>query len=357
MDRNENKVKARRRGNVTLAYIKEYRDRHGKMRRYFRRPGQSPAALPGLPGSPEFLEAYQAAFAQQPQQAGKALRSPPGTVSAAIAAYYASPQWRTLARSTQVGRRRILEILRSEIGDKPIAKLERRHIVERLAQCKSVRNWMSAIRELMKYAVEAGLRPDDPTDGIKAPKPPRKADDDDSEDGYRTWTEEEIAQFEARWPIGSKARLAFALALCTAQRRSDIIRMGPGMVKNGVITLRQKKTKVLVHVPIDPRLREIIDASKCGDMVYLVTIYKRSYLDSSLSGAFRTWCDKAGLPEDLSLHGLRKAWCRRAWEAGAPASEIMSVTGHKTLKEVERYIAAVDTEKLAHRVIARISGG
>ena len=42
---------------------------------------------------------------------------------------------------------------------------------------------------------------------------------------FHTWTEDEIAQFEAHWPIGSKQRLAFALHLYTGQRRSDVHRM------------------------------------------------------------------------------------------------------------------------------------
>jgi integrase len=361
MERKSNDVKPQRRGGLrsTLRYVIEYKDRHGKMRRYFRRPGQKLVPLPTGPlDAPEFLQAYLAARSQQPErEPGKMQRSLPGSLSGAIAGYYTSHQWRELAQGTKNGRRRILEQMRAAVGDFPIAKLQRERIVKELAQCKPgmARNWLTAIRELMRYAVETGLRPDDPTDGIKSPKPARK-DDDDSEDGHRTWADDEIAQFEAHWPIGSKPRLAFALALYTAQRRSDILRMGPQHVKGGVLTIRQQKTKTIVHIPIDQRLRAVIDASACGDMVYLVTNRKAAYSDSALGWAFRQWCDKANLPADLRLHGLRKAWCRRAAEAGASASEIMSVTGHQTLKEVERYIAAVNRELLAHRVIKLVSG-
>jgi integrase len=346
---------------MTAAYIKfkyviEYADRHGKQRRYYRRPGQKLVALPGLPGSPEFLEAYVAASKQEAP--GKMQRLLRGTVDATIAGYYTSQQWRELAQGTKNGRRRLLEQLRTRCGDKPIAKLQRDHIVAWLAEGTpgAARNRLSAVRELMRFAVETGLRPDDPTEGIKSPKPARKDDDDDSEDGHRTWADDEIAQFEAHWPIGSKPRLAFALALYTAQRRSDVLRMGPQHVKGGVMRLRQQKTKTPVRIPIDPRLRTVIDASECGDMVYLMTNRQGAYSGSALGWAFRQWCDKAGVPQDLHMHGLRKAWCRRAAEAGASASEIMSVTGHTTLKEVERYIAAVNRELLAHRVIARVSG-
>ena len=48
---------------LKLKYIHRFRDRHGKTRHYFRRPGFKGTALPGLPGSAEFMEAYQAALA------------------------------------------------------------------------------------------------------------------------------------------------------------------------------------------------------------------------------------------------------------------------------------------------------
>ena len=48
-----------------------------------------------------------------------------------------------------------------------------------------------------------------------------------------------------------------------------------------------------------------------------------------------------------SLHGLKKAYSRSAAERGDTVHEIKAVTGHKTLREVERYTAAADQQKLA----------
>jgi hypothetical protein len=41
---------------LKLKYVNEYRDRQGKLRRYFRR-GATRGPLPGEVGSPEFLAA------------------------------------------------------------------------------------------------------------------------------------------------------------------------------------------------------------------------------------------------------------------------------------------------------------
>ncbi|MEI9901164.1 MAG: hypothetical protein WDN31_14625 [Hyphomicrobium sp.] len=54
-----------------------------------------------------------------------------------------------------------------------------------------------------------------------------------SSKGHHTWTSEELEQFEARHPIGTKARLAFGLLIYTGVRRSDVVRLGRQHVRDG----------------------------------------------------------------------------------------------------------------------------
>jgi integrase len=129
------------------------------------------------------------------------------------------------------------------------------------------------------------------------------------------------------------------------------------MVKNGVMTLRQKKTGTLVQIPLDPRLVQIIAASVCGVREYLISTLGKPYSDSALGRAFRKSCDAAGLPKEATMHGLRKAWCRRTAEAGLSAAQIMAVSGHKTSREVQRYIKMINHELLAQQAIAAVSRG
>jgi hypothetical protein len=58
---------------LPLRYVNEYRDVRGKLRRYFRRPGHKRIPLPGLPGSDEFMAAYQAAVAGVAAPLGRGL--------------------------------------------------------------------------------------------------------------------------------------------------------------------------------------------------------------------------------------------------------------------------------------------
>jgi hypothetical protein len=108
-----------------LKHINQYRDRHGRQRYYFRRPGQPQIVLPGAPGAPEFEAAYHAALASlQMREIGRD-RSAPGTVSAAIGGYYTHNTFLALGESTRKMRRAVLERFRNDHGDKPLAKLTR----------------------------------------------------------------------------------------------------------------------------------------------------------------------------------------------------------------------------------------
>jgi len=168
--------------------------------------------------------------------------------------------------------------------------------------------------------------------------------------GYHTWTLEEVRQFETRHPIGTKARLALALLLFTGQRRSDITRLGRQHVRDGKITFtqfkgRNRKPKRLV-LPVLPALQQVINASPCGDMAFLVNDLERPFTDNGFGNKFREWCNQAGL-RHCTAHGLRKAGATIAANNGATAHQLMAIFGWDTLKMAEAYTRAADQERLA----------
>jgi integrase len=332
---------------IRLPYVQAWVDRDGRVHQYFRRPGHPRVRLRGLPGSAEFMRAYEAAL-EVPQIAIGAKRSKPGSVSMAIAAYFGSNDFGMLAAGTQAMRRGILERFREAHGDKPLALLPQKFIALTLSQMKpyAARNWVKALRGLMQFAVKLELCEIDPTQGIKLPRV--------KSDGFHTWSETEIAAFEATHPIGSEARLAFALLLYSAQRRGDVIRMGRQHVRDGVLTVRQQKTGVELAIPVHNDLAAIIAATPGENLTFLVTGRGRPYTGNFFSRAVRAWCDSAGLAQ-CSAHGLRKAACRRLAEAGCSANEIAAISGHATLREVERYTKAADQARMARNAMARTS--
>jgi integrase len=200
------------------------------MRHYFRRHGYKRVPLPGLPGSSEFMAAYAAALDGEtaPRIEIGASGTKPGSIGAAIANYLASADFNDLAIDTRKDRRRLLDRFREAHGGKPLARLESRHVEQILAAKAAVpnaaRNLLMALQAMIKVSLRAGLCTVDPTAGIR-----REARI--SADGFHTWTEADVAQFKAHWLIGTRERLAFGLLLCTGQRRSDIVRMGPSTSK------------------------------------------------------------------------------------------------------------------------------
>ena len=338
---------------IKLKYVHEFRDRYGHPRYYFRRAGFKQIALPGLPGSEGFMRAYQAALNDTPFVEIGARRTLPGTVDAAIVGYYGSTQFRELRPITQENYRRILESFRAKHGDKRIALLERKHVKmlldEKADKPEAVRNLLRILRVLLNHAVEGGMRVDNPALGIRLGR--RKGD------GYHTWTEQEIAQFEAHHPIGSKPRLALALGIYSGQRRTDVVAMGRQHIRDGVLYLTQSKTGTSLAIPVHPDLAAIIDATPIPiTNTFLMTSYGRPFTSHGFGAWFRVRCDEAGLPPKCAFHGLRKAACRRLAEAGASANVIAAISGHKSLSQVEHYTKQADQARLARTAVNLLKG-
>ena len=331
---------------IKLRFIQAWVDREGRVHRYFRRPGYPRVRLPGLPGSTEFMEAYRAALNVPFIEIGAAKRSKPGSVSTAIAAYYGSPDFAVLAPGTKAARRGILERFRTKHGDKPIALLPQKFIVSMLGELPphAARNWLKALRGLLQYSITLEMRADDPTQGIKLKTI--------KSDGHHTWDEAEVARYEAKHPIGSKARLALALGLYTAQRRGDVIKIDRQHVRDGILTVRQQKTGTLLSIPMHSELQIVIAATPSLHLL-LTTKTGKAYGATDFSEQFRRWCDAAGLPKSCTFHGLRKTACRRLAEAGCTVHEIAAISGHLSLKEIERYTKAVDQLRLAQSAMQR----
>jgi integrase len=258
-----------------------------------------------------------------------------------------------LSKTTQRTYRGIIESIRKEHGERSAAGLDRRAvkvIVDRKSATPAAAgNKLRMIRILMRFAVDGGWREDDPTIGIKPPKT--------RSGGFHTWTEEEIATFEAHHPVGTRARLAFALLLWTAQRRGDVILMGRQHIKGEALTITQKKTGATVQIPVHSELRAAIDAFPNNHLTFLTTQFGEPFSPAGFGNYFREMRREAGLPDHCAAHGLRKAASRRLAEAGCTAHQIMAITGHKTLREVTRYTEAADRRELAEAAMAKIGRG
>jgi integrase len=323
--------------------------KNGRCYYYFRRPGLARTPLPGLPGSTEFMEAYQTALAGEAKLEIGAERSLPGSVNAAIAAFYWSRKFTKNKAITQQTDRNILEAFRAKHGDKRIALLEHRHIEAMVAEKKDTPSaqWhlLRVIRVLLSFTVEQKMRRDNPALGIKLERVKTV--------GFHSWTEEELRQYEARHPIGSKARLALDLLLYTAGRKADVIALGPTNMRNGRFVFTTSKTDAELNIPVaEPLAATLAATPMIGVKTFLVTEYGKPFTSAGFGIWFRKRCDEAGL-RHCTAHGLRKAFLRRMAEAGCSEDYIASISGHKDMSEIRTYVRAADRARMATEGMAR----
>jgi len=309
------------------------------VRHYFRKGGRK-VRLPGAIGSDEFMAAYAEAEkgSRTPQLRTTAVS--PDSFKALCEAFFRSATFRDLTPRSQRYRRLLLDSFCRENGDKPYRMMERHHILEFRDEIAhkpgAATNLVKALRHVFAFAVDYNLAKVNPAQSV--PYLRKK------NGGFHSWTIEEVRQFEARHPIGSKARLAMALLFYTGQRRSDIVTFGRQMLRSdGKLHYIQRKTGRRMATKIIRPLAEIIAATPAGGLAFLETSHGQPYTSNGFGNAMRQWCNEAGLPH-CSAHGLRKALGARLAEIGATASEIQAALGHETLSEADRYTKAADRD-------------
>jgi integrase len=338
---------SRRPSSFTQADITRAVKAFAKRRVRFRRHGFS-AYLTGIPWSEDFMRQYAAALERMKKRASDigSERTIPGSFNALCVSYYRSPEFRDLKPISQRNRRNVIERFRSEHGNKPLARLERSHIrglVEAKGDTPQAANvLLKTLRLMLNYAVLVGMIGNNPAIGVRGYRT--------RSDGVHTWSEEEAVAFQARHPIGTKARLALGLLLYTAQRKSDVVRMGWQHVRGDVISVRQQKTNAALNIPVHPELALVLAAVPRMTLTFLTTERGAPFTSGGFGNWFRKRCDEAGLPQ-CSAHGLRKLAATRLANAGCSVDQVRAITGHKSASEVMRYTKAADQERLARQAL------
>jgi integrase len=337
---------------IKLRYVNEYIDRHGKVRRYFRRRGHRAVLLPGLPGSVEFMAAYQAALA--------IVSSPPlspkhiirGSLAEIAAGYFRSAAFINLSPSSQKLYRVALRPVLEAHGHRLVRELPKtaaRNIIEAIGATRPgmANTTRAVLSKIMAYAVAIEVRTDNPFADLERYRLGT----------HHTWTEAEIVQFERRWPLGTRERLAFALLLYTGQRGGDVVKMVRSDIVDGRIRVSQDKvrkgTTNELMIPIHPALARALQAGPVVGMQHLITD-ARGRPFRGLTALIERAVKLACLPAHCVAHGLRKAALRRLSEHGSTTKEIAAVSGHRSLSEIERYTARADQARLARSAVEKL---
>lgn len=355
--------------------------RHGKLCVYFRRVGKTgKIRMRAEPLSAEFFADYAALLGggapPSPLPHDQRTMAVPHTWRWLCLRYFQSMSFRSLARRGQGVRRRMLEATWEErvgptsnlkFGDFPLDSFRPKAI--RVLRDRKV-GWEKQVTEDGEE-VEVRTNTEAANSRLKYIRGVLAFGKEDfpdlvernwgldvayfkSDGGFHTWSLEEVCQFEEVHPVGTKARLAMALGLYTGQRLGDLVRLGRRFERDDLLVLVQEKNRrnkaITAYVPVVPALRGIIDASPTGDLFYLVQENGQPYAKASLGNLFRQWCDEAGLHQ-CSAHGLRKACVVRLIMEGCSPHQVMAITGHQTLKEVDRYAREFMREQAAVQVL------
>lgn len=343
-------------------YVNAIKDRYGKNRYYYRRDYQSVRIQADF-GSRAFDQEYHDIHdnwaSKTPASAAKVIS---GTVDDLIIQYYKSADFKSLTPTTQKNYKRVFEDFRERAGKLMVRSMQRRHILrikdEKADKPGAARTYLKRLNTLFNFAMVRDFRNDSPMMGVKLPA---------EGDGFRPWTDDDIRHYLDRWGPGTRERLALYACLFTAQRRSDIVKMGDQHVRDGEVSVVQQKTGKRLWIPLHPLLAAELQLRPKGQLMWFVNEKNGNPIPSESFGNFVRAAakavnfDKEGNPLEKPLiegtrgpHGLRKAACRRLIEAGCDAQLARAISGHAGEKELQVYIQDVDQQRLARVAIAKL---
>lgn len=334
-----------------LRYLIKDTDRHGNDRYYVRVPGRRKVRLNGTPLSEAFMQEYREAVEGVEPATLQAAEVKPGSFRHLCVQYLGSEKFKANDVSTRGWQRRTLDSICKKHGHKPVALMQSRHVrLIRNEKSRAAANQrMKALRAMFGWANEEEVTSVNPTLGVKNVKYLSA--------GHHTWTEDEVAQFYVRHPLGTKARIAIDLIRYTTGRREDIPRFGPQHIKDGRFKFRQAKNEdrapIDIDIPVHPDLAASIAAYDSKHLTFLTTAFGKPFTTNGFGNKFKDWCRQADLPH-CSAHGVRKFTATELAENDATPHQIGSVTGHTSLKEIERYTKKAQRSKMATEAMAKL---
>ncbi len=347
-----------------IKYVRVFQDRHGHWRAYFRRKGwkRDGCALPGAtaPGTDlteELLAGRQAALDAGPietsPEPAKDTKARQGSLDALRIEYLGSAEFRSLRASTQREYRYAIEAVcrtphthLGTLGKGLVSELEPKHIArwrDALGTKFGAANKMVRVLKLLfNFGISRGYCTTNPAKDIKLLKGGR----------YRSWTDDELARFERRWPLGTLERTGFALAYYTGQRCADVVKIRWEDIAGKRIMVRQGKTGTQLQILMHPELLKVLGRWKRTPGTILKGERGNALHPVYFGDIMATAIETAGLPKDCVLHGLRKAAARSVAESGG---NVAAVTGHLSASMVAEYTRDAEQMKLADDAVERWS--
>lgn len=320
-------------------YCYRQKSRHGKTCYYFRRGKGLRMRLPDF-DTPEFWQSYTRALSDQaPPVRTRAQR---GSLEWLIDIYRQSSAYLGLSAATRRQRDNIFKGVVKSAGKVDYTDINRAVIVRgreaRAATPAQSRNFLDAMRGLFRWALETDMVATDPTTGVTNPRRPKGA-------GFAAWTEDDVAAYCKRWPIGTRERAWFEVLINTGLRRGDAVRAGRPHLRDSVLTIQTEKTGMVVSIPLSAKFLAILAQSPTGDLTFICGAGGRPLVKESFGNLFRKACVAAVV--NKSAHGIRKLAATRIADAGATVAELEAIFGWSGGGMASLYTRTSDRTRLA----------
>lgn len=280
--------------------------------------------LPGKPGDPEFVAAYNAAIAQR-------IQPPQGVLMSILQGFQASSDWNDLAPRTRRDYLNLIKIIEKKFGDFPLSALsdrrtrgifmEWRDDRARASRRQADYGWQVLAR-ILSWAHGRGLVIANPCErGGRLYRGSR---------AEFVWTDADEAAFLAGAP--KHLHLALILALWTGQRQGDLLRLTWPQYDGSVIRIQQSKTRARVQVPVGAPLKAALDADRGKAGPILLNSDGKPWTADGFRSSWRKASVASGIV-GVTFNDLRGTAVTRLALAGCTVPQIATITGH-SLRDV-----------------------
>jgi integrase len=280
--------------------------------------------LPGRPGSPEFVDAYNKAISRKvlPQQ---------GVILSVLRDFQNSQDFLGLAPRTRSDYIAKIRLIEKKFGDFPLAALADRRSrgvfmawrdqLATTSRRQADYAWVVLAR-VLSWALDRGIIMANPCEKGGRLYRGSRAD--------KIWTAADETAFLSRAP--QHLGLALLLALWTGQRQGDLLRLPWSAYDGTHIRLRQGKTGARVVIPVGAPLKAALDDTPKRSTVILVSSDNKPWTEDGFRSSWRKACATAGIT-GVTFHDLRGTAVTRLAIAGCTEAEISAITGH-SLRDV-----------------------
>jgi integrase len=288
----------------------------------------------------------------------------PGTLGALIEAYRRSPEFAELAPRTRSDYQKVFDYLKPLAADR-LAEINSSYVIEArdaafVAHKRRFANYVVAVlRLLLKWGEARDLIAVNAAAAVPKLRRPRSAPVVN-----RAWGDDEGAAVLVAATGGVK--VAIALGMFAGMREGDAVSVTRAAYDGAWLRWKQGKTGNDIEVPVDPRLKAILDAeierratSPVAALTLVIGDRGRPYTGNGFRAMFfrlvRRLAQEGKVRPSLTFHGLRHTAGRTLAERGAEPRMIAALLGHRTLAMAAHYSEEANRRKLATAAITKLA--